>query len=181
MTEPLKIDGEGLTLEQVEEVARGGRRAVLEETAAQRVEASRCQVEELLAEGRVVYGVTTGIGKFCDQVISPDSATRLQRNIIRSHAAGVGEPLREDQVRAAMLPRANSLARGLFRDSAPDPGDPVGDAQSRYPSRDPCQRLPGGQRRSGPFGPYASGSHGGRGSHLSNKGLYTVLNMAFSE
>ncbi len=45
-------------------------------------------------------------------MISPDSATRLQRNIIRSHAAGVGEPLREDQVRAAMLLRANSLARG---------------------------------------------------------------------
>lgn len=112
MLEPLKISGEGLTLEQVEEVARGGRRALLDDAAAKRVEASRCQVEELLAEGRVVYGITTGIGKFCDQVISPESATRLQRNIIRSHAAGVGEPLGEDQVRAAMLLRANSLARG---------------------------------------------------------------------
>ncbi len=109
---PIKINGLDLTLEMVEEVARCRRKVALDEAAAQRVEASRRQVEELLEEGRVVYGVTTGIGKFCDQVISPKSVTILQRNIIRSHAAGVGEPLPEDQVRAAMLLRANSLSRG---------------------------------------------------------------------
>lgn len=108
----IRINGMGLTLEKVEEVARRGRKVALDEAAAQRVDASRRQVEELVKEGKVVYGITTGIGKLCDQVISPHSATLLQRNIIRSHATGVGEPLREDQVRAAMLLRVNSLARG---------------------------------------------------------------------
>lgn len=109
---PLFINGMNLTLEEVEEVARSYREVRLAEEAILNVEASRKQVEELIAEGQVVYGVTTGIGKFCDRFISSDMTADLQRNIIRSHATAVGEPLREDQVRAAMLLRANSLARG---------------------------------------------------------------------
>lgn len=108
----LLINGVNLTLEEVEQVARGNRKVALDKEAIENVKASRLQVEEMITEGRVVYGVTTGIGKFCDQVISADMTAKLQRNIIRSHATGVGDPLREDQVRAAMLLRANSLARG---------------------------------------------------------------------
>lgn len=109
---PILMNGMDLTLEQVEEVARKYRQVRLAEEAVLNVEASRKQVEELIEEGQVVYGVTTGIGKFCDRFISCDVTADLQRNIIRSHATAVGEPLREDQVRAAMLLRANSLARG---------------------------------------------------------------------
>jgi histidine ammonia-lyase len=109
---PLKIDGVSLTLEQLEDVARRGRLVALCPKAKDRVEICRQQVETLLQEGRVVYGVTTGIGKFCDQVIPADVAETLQKNIIRSHATAVGDPLREDQARAVMLLRINSLVRG---------------------------------------------------------------------
>jgi histidine ammonia-lyase len=109
---PLSIDGLSLTLEQVEDVARHNRPVTLCPQAMERVSACRRLVDSLLQEGRVVYGVTTGIGKFCNQVISADVAETLQKNIIRSHATAVGDPLREDQARAVMLLRVNSLARG---------------------------------------------------------------------
>jgi histidine ammonia-lyase len=110
--DPLIITGTDLTLEAVEQVARDNRKVELSKEAIERVKASRQQVEEMIAAGRVIYGVTTGIGKFCNKLISADLAAQLQCNIIRSHATGVGDPLREDQVRAVMLLRANSLARG---------------------------------------------------------------------
>jgi len=109
---PIIIDGLSLTLEQVEDVARRGRQVKLSPQAKERVAVCRAQVETLVNEGRVVYGITTGIGKFCNQVIAADIAETLQKNIIRSHATAVGEPLREDQARAVVLLRANSLARG---------------------------------------------------------------------
>ncbi len=109
---PLEIDGRSLTLEQVAEVARFDRQVALSPDAGTRVAASRRQVEDLLEDGSTVYGITTGIGKFCDQVISAEESATLQQNIIRSHATGVGDPLRADQVRAVMLLRANSLAHG---------------------------------------------------------------------
>jgi histidine ammonia-lyase len=109
---PVIIDGLSLTLEHLEDVARRGRQVKLSPDARARVEICRGQVDSLVQEGRVVYGITTGIGKFCNQVIPADVAETLQKNIIRSHATAVGDPLREDQVRAVVLLRANSLARG---------------------------------------------------------------------
>lgn len=109
---PIIIDGLSLTLDQLEDVARKGRPVKLCPAARERVEVCRRQVDTLVQEGRVVYGITTGIGKFCNQVIAADVAETLQKNIIRSHATAVGEPLREDQARAVVLLRANSLARG---------------------------------------------------------------------
>lgn len=111
-TTPVLIDGLSLTLEQMEDVARHGRPVKLCPAAKARVETCRRQVDALVREGRIVYGITTGIGKFCNQVIPPDVAETLQRNVIRSHATAVGDPLREDQARAVVLLRANSLARG---------------------------------------------------------------------
>jgi histidine ammonia-lyase len=108
----LFLDGMSLTLEQLEDVARRSQPVAIDPDAKARVEACRRQVDSLVQEGRVVYGITTGIGKFCNQVIPADVAETLQKNIIRSHATAVGDPLREDQVRAVMLLRANSLARG---------------------------------------------------------------------
>lgn len=111
-TTPVLIDGLSLTLEQLEDVARHGRPVKLCPAAKARVETCRGQVDALVREGRIVYGITTGIGKFCNQVITSDVAETLQRNIIRSHATAVGDPLREDQARAVVLLRANSLSRG---------------------------------------------------------------------
>ena len=65
-----------------------------------------------MAEGRIIYGITTGFGAFKDQLIPPDQVRDLQRNIVMSHAVGVGAPFETPVVRAMMLIRANTLAKG---------------------------------------------------------------------
>ncbi|HSR41908.1 MAG TPA: histidine ammonia-lyase, partial [Longimicrobiales bacterium] len=77
-----------------------------------RIEAARRVVDRAVEEGRVVYGLTTGFGALAEVVIPVERITELQKNLIRSHAAGVGEPLPEPEVRAIMLLRANVLALG---------------------------------------------------------------------
>jgi histidine ammonia-lyase len=106
------LDGESLRLAAVAAVARDAAPVALASRARDRVEASRGVVEQALAEGRVIYGVTTGFGKLSDVRIPLDQIGRLQLNLVRSHASGVGEPLSEEEVRAALLVRANSLACG---------------------------------------------------------------------
>jgi histidine ammonia-lyase len=81
--------------------------------AIARVEISRAIVEDLLARGETAYGINTGFGKLSDVRIGPDQLEALQRNLIRSHACGIGEPLPVDEVRAMLLLRANVLAKGL--------------------------------------------------------------------
>jgi histidine ammonia-lyase len=103
-----------LSLADVERVACGGSavRVVLADDARTRIRAARDVVERVLREGRTVYGVTTGFGALSDVVIPADRIRELQVNLIRSHAAGVGEPLDEAATRAIMLLRANVLALG---------------------------------------------------------------------
>ena len=108
----ISIDGESLTLEQVKDVARGNYKVILAATARQKVTASRAYVENIIESNKIVYGITTGFGKFSDVVISKDEARVLQRNLIMSHATGVGEPLPAEVVKAVMLLRANALAKG---------------------------------------------------------------------
>src|SRR5262249_31779716 len=107
------IDGSGLTLDAMAAVAQATEtRVVVAPAAEEAVRASRAAVEALLARGEVVYGITTGFGAFKNRLIAPDQEEALQRNILRSHAAGVGEPLSQEAVRAMMLVRANTLAKG---------------------------------------------------------------------
>ncbi len=108
----IQVDGETLKIEDVVAVVREGAAAVLTDEARERIRRSRQAVEQLLAEGRVVYGVTTGFGHFRDRAIAPEERAQLQRNLLRSHAVGVGEPLPAEVVRAMMLIRANTLAKG---------------------------------------------------------------------
>jgi len=105
------LGGAGLTLEDVERVADGAR-VGLSPGARERMEASRAVVEAAIASGRAVYGVTTGFGRLADTAIPPDRLAALQVNLLRSHAAGVGEPLPERVARAIALLRANTLAAG---------------------------------------------------------------------
>lgn len=84
----------------------------LEEGARERVGRARAYVEALLEAGERIYGVTTGFGRLAEAVISPGQRSALQRNLVRSHAAGVGASLEASQVRALLLLRANALARG---------------------------------------------------------------------
>jgi histidine ammonia-lyase len=108
------IDGSTLTLDAVGQVARDpGVRVEIAPAAEEAVRASRTAVEALLAQGAVVYGITTGFGAFKDRLIAPDQMEALQRNIVRSHSAGVGAPLSGAAVRAMMLVRANTLAKGF--------------------------------------------------------------------
>lgn len=111
----LTLDGESLTIEDVVHVAQADAddvRLTLTAGAEARVQAARAAVEQFVAERRIVYGITTGFGAFKDRVIPPDQVRELQRNIVMSHAVGVGEPLERAIVRAMMLIRANTLAKG---------------------------------------------------------------------
>ena len=104
MTTPQVVHvGRPLTVEDVVRVAREGAPVALDEAARQKVRASRRYVERLLAEDRVVYGVTTGFGKFAQVRISPKDTRLLQRNLLLSHAMSVGDPLPTEVVRAMMV------------------------------------------------------------------------------
>ncbi|HEX6926004.1 MAG TPA: histidine ammonia-lyase [Longimicrobiaceae bacterium] len=109
----MEIDGGSLTLEALERVARGEEsRVTLSTTARERMLRSRAVVEEAVASGAVVYGVTTGFGRLADVAIPRERIAELQLNLIRSHACGFGPPLPTEEVRAIMLLRANVLAKG---------------------------------------------------------------------
>ncbi|MEO8661270.1 MAG: aromatic amino acid lyase, partial [Bryobacteraceae bacterium] len=109
----LQLDGESLRLDQVLSVARGREEAHLSPHAAARMDRSRALVDSLARGADPVYGVNTGFGLLADKRIDLAELEHLQRNIVRSHAAGVGDPLPRDIVRAMMLIRANVLAKGF--------------------------------------------------------------------
>jgi histidine ammonia-lyase len=113
----LVLDGESLTLEDVVTVAYAPSRGqtvevALSEEARHRVRRAQRAVEQFISRGEIVYGVTTGFGAFKDRIIPPTQVRQLQRNILMSHAVGVGEPLDEATTRAMMLIRTNTLAKG---------------------------------------------------------------------
>jgi histidine ammonia-lyase len=110
---PLQLTGGDLTVEVVVAVARGMRPVEVDGTARERMAASRSVIDRVVASGETVYGVTTGFGDLADVRISPEQTATLQRNLVRSHAAGVGEPLPEEVVRAMLVLRVNALAVGL--------------------------------------------------------------------
>jgi len=109
---PVRLDGRSLSLEEIARVARSDAVVELSPEARTRVEAARSFIEAKVATGDRVYGVTTGFGRLADVVIAPEDRTELQHNLVRSHAAGMGDPLDRASVRALLLLRANALARG---------------------------------------------------------------------
>ncbi|MVO71198.1 histidine ammonia-lyase [Paeniclostridium sordellii] len=106
------IDGRDLTIEDVVNVSRNGYGVELSEEVIKKVKLARDLVDKYVDEQKVVYGITTGFGKFSDVVISKEETHDLQRNLIISHACGVGNPFDEDIVRAIMLLRVNNLSKG---------------------------------------------------------------------
>src|SRR5579863_3244995 len=109
----LMLDGQPLTLAEIEAVALGGLVVGIAPSALKRVGASRDRIEGILAEGQTVYGVNTGFGKLADVRIPAHKLAQLQTNLVRSHAGGVGQPLAEAEARAMLLLRANVLAKGF--------------------------------------------------------------------
>ncbi len=112
MPHTLTIDGEHLTLESLDLIARGDARLALGDGARRSVAASRARLESIMSSGHAVYGANTGFGALSDVRIPPADIEQLQANLIRSHCAGVGEPLPATVVRAVIALRANVLARG---------------------------------------------------------------------
>jgi histidine ammonia-lyase len=109
----LHINGNDLTLEDIRQVVYERRPVLLQPEARQAVERARAVVDDLVANERVAYAVNTGVGHLADLHISHQDIRKLQINLLRSHAVGVGDPLTEDVTRAMMLLRANSLAKGF--------------------------------------------------------------------
>ncbi|HZQ22151.1 MAG TPA: histidine ammonia-lyase [Terriglobales bacterium] len=106
------VNGSDLTLEVVREVAIERRPVILATDARAAVDGARAVVDALVANNRVSYAITTGVGKLSDVRIAGDQIRELQLNLVRSHAVGVGEPLSIADTRAMLLLRANSLAKG---------------------------------------------------------------------
>jgi len=108
----LLLDGERLTLNDVERVARHGETVALDPAARPKVEAARRVIEAALAVERPIYGVSTGFGPLSDVFVGAADREALQRNLLRSHAIGIGDPIGEAETRATILLRANVLAKG---------------------------------------------------------------------
>jgi len=108
----LHINGNDLTPESVREVAVEQRPVLLDPDAREAVQRARSVVDALVANNKVSYAITTGVGKLADVRISGEQIREMQVNLVRSHAVGVGEPLSTAQTRAMMLLRANSLSKG---------------------------------------------------------------------
>jgi histidine ammonia-lyase len=112
MSFALRLTGERLTLEEICDVALYQRAVVFDDEARGRVVASRRLVEALVERNETAYGINTGFGKLSEVRIDPHQLQDLQRNLVRSHACGLGRPLPEPAVRAMLLLRANVLAKG---------------------------------------------------------------------
>jgi histidine ammonia-lyase len=108
----VRVDGESLTPAGVEAVAREGAAVAVPEVARDRVRESRARVEDVVDSGEAVYGVNTGFGELVRERISQDDIGDLQRNLLRSHAAGTGRELTTEEVRAMLVTRLNALVKG---------------------------------------------------------------------
>src|SRR5437667_2474269 len=108
----ITLDGESLQVADVVRVARHGERVSLGPQATSRLKTARDLVDRLVAQDRVVYGLTTGVGALKNVRIPPADTRQLQRNLLMSHAVGVGPPLPEEIVRAALLVRVNQFCQG---------------------------------------------------------------------
>ena len=117
----LVLDGQPLTLTEIEAVSLDGYTVAIAPEALERVETSRALIEEILDAGETVYGVNTGFGKLSDVRIPHESLAELQTNLVRSHAGGVGQPLSGGESRAMLLLRANVLAKGFSGCRTPVP------------------------------------------------------------
>lgn len=106
------LDGNTLKIKDVIDIARNKVIVDIDEKAKKRITVAEEYVKKLVQENRVVYGVTTGFGKFSDTHISQKDTEALQKNLIMSHACAMGNPLEEDIVRAIMVLRANALSKG---------------------------------------------------------------------
>jgi histidine ammonia-lyase len=106
------LDGASLTIEEVVRIAREKEEVELDPGALERVRACRAMLEEKLAAREIMYGVNTGIGEFSEIILTDEQVEQFQRYLIYNHAAGIGDPMPPEVVRAAIAGRLNVLAHG---------------------------------------------------------------------
>jgi histidine ammonia-lyase len=108
----ITLNSSGLTMEQVVEVARNGAKVEISKEALEKMAATRAHIETLAKAEVPVYGISTGFGALAHQHIAPEDRVQLQKSLIRSHAAGMGDPVEKEVVRALMLLRLKTLVSG---------------------------------------------------------------------
>lgn len=173
----ITLDGRSLSIAHVVAVARRGASVGIAPQALAGVVASRRAVEAAVARGDTVYGVNTGFGKLAHVRIKPEQARDLQRNLIRSHASGVGDPLPADAVRAMMLLRANVLLRGTSGVRPELPRLIVGMLNAQVHPRVPSQGSVGASGDLAPLAHLALAmiGEGEDGATLRSKGLVPIV------
>ncbi len=112
MATPMKLNGKGLTIDDVVKVARHGTKVAIGPKAIERIKTCRSMLDRKIAGGEVMYGINTGIGELSEVVLPTDQLAQFQRYLIHNHAAGIGEPAPIEHVRAAMLGRINMHCLG---------------------------------------------------------------------
>ena len=108
----ITLNSSGLTMDQVVEVARNGAKIEITKEALEKMAATRAHIETLAKAEVPVYGISTGFGALANQHIAPEDRVQLQKSLIRSHAAGMGDPVEKEVVRALMLLRLKTLVSG---------------------------------------------------------------------
>lgn len=108
----VELNGHSLTLSKLNEILFEDAYVTISPKSMEKVKESRKAVENIVESGKVIYGITTGFGKFSDVFINKEDTCELQLNLIHSHACGVGEPFLEVVSRAMLVLRANALLKG---------------------------------------------------------------------
>ncbi len=106
------INGQGLTIEKLVQVARYGEKVELHPDAVKRINACRAMVEKKIEAGEIMYGINTGIGEFSEMVLNEEQIKEFQKFLVYNHAAGIGDPMPVEWVRGAMVGRINVHAHG---------------------------------------------------------------------
>ncbi len=109
---PITLDGSSLTIEKLTDIARRGEKVELAPAALERIKTCRAMLEAKLAAREIMYGTNTGIGEFSEKVLNDEQVKEFQKYLIYNHAAGIGEPLPIENVRAALAGRINVHAHG---------------------------------------------------------------------
>jgi histidine ammonia-lyase len=109
---PIILDGHSLTIEQLVRIARDGEKVQLDPKALERIKICRAMLEEKLKAHEIMYGTNTGIGEFSEVVLDDEQVKKFQRYLIYNHAAGIGDPVPAESVRAAIAARINVHAHG---------------------------------------------------------------------
>src|SRR5512142_3498584 len=108
----ITLDGSNLSIENLVRIARLGEPVALDPGAVERIKVCRTMLEEKLAAREIMYGTNTGIGEFSEKVLSDDQVMEFQKYLIYNHAAGIGDPIPVEYVRAALTGRINVHAHG---------------------------------------------------------------------